>query len=690
MLDAAWSAAQQLFSWGPMLGILIMLPITLLSGLMPGGGLPITIVLLGFAPYLDPWVTITVAVFAMAGNDITEPMPSILMGIPGHRSAQATILDGYPMSQKGLAGVALGASYTCTLVGGIFGALVLLVSLPIAREFMQLFGSPEFFLLALMGIVSVAVVSAGAFVKGMLAASLGLAIAMIGFSKLTGDIRATFGIDYLWDGFNIGPIVVGLFAIPEIIDLVVNNTTIARERVEEMVKDAKRDVYRGMAEAFRHKWLLFKSSLIGVIFGIMPGVGASAAHWISYAYARETEPGARETFGTGDVRGVIAADTPNNSSGGGDLIPTVLFGIPGSGGMTILLAIMILSGIQPGPAMLTTHLPLTISLVYTLVLACTIVVPIVLYFAPLIVRTAAVPPNILAPVVVGFVTLAAYMGDYSIFDLVVVLAFGVLGVFMKRYGWPRPPILISTVLAAIVERYLWLSLNTYGWDMLVRPQFIAIFVIMLAIMYASLRVQVNARRMMQKAQAATLANGGREGRASLLGIEGRRGRLLSLEVCGELLLLTLVAAFFAYLLVDSQRWRLGATIIPWFAVALGTPFLILRFIAILRPATTAAAGGPAAQIMDIGFGTSSDGKAGRRAVRIVGHILLLYLGIWLFGFHLALPIGTGLYLYIYGRAGVLWSAAVGLLFLALIMGVYDELLHARWHEPLIPSLLGWN
>lgn len=181
-----------------MLAILIMLPITLVSGLMPGGGLPIMIILLGFAPYLDPWISVTVAVFAMAGNDITEPMPSILMGIPGHRSAQATILDGYPMSKKGLAGIALGASYTCTLFGGLFGAAVLLISLPIAREFMQIFGSPEFFLLALLGIVSVAVVSAGAFVKGMLAAALGLAIAMIGFSKLTGDIRATFGISYLW------------------------------------------------------------------------------------------------------------------------------------------------------------------------------------------------------------------------------------------------------------------------------------------------------------------------------------------------------------------------------------------------------------------------------------------------------------------------------------------------------------
>ena len=678
-----------------MLAILIMLPITLVSGLMPGGGLPIMIILLGFAPYLDPWISVTVAVFAMAGNDITEPMPSILMGIPGHRSAQATILDGYPMSKKGLAGIALGASYTCTLFGGLFGAAVLLISLPIAREFMQIFGSPEFFLLALLGIVSVAVVSAGAFVKGMLAAALGLAIAMIGFSKLTGDIRATFGISYLWDGFNLGPIVVGLFAIPEIVDLVVHNTTIARERVESMVEDAKRDVYKGMREAFNHKMLLFKSSLIGVIFGIMPGVGASAAHWISYAHARETEPGARETFGTGDIRGVIASDTPNNSSGGGDLIPTLLFGIPGSGGMTILLAILILSGIQPGPAMLTTHLPLTISLVFTLVLACTIVVPIVLYCAPLIVRTASVPPNILAPVVIAFVTLSAYMGDYSIFDLVVVIAFSVLGMFMKRYGWPRPPILISTVLAAILERYLWISMSTFGWEMLIRPQFIAIFLIMVGIIWLSLRVQIQAKRMMVKANreaAAHFTQTTGEPAPQTIGLKQRRRMKLTLESCGELILLLLVGAFFIYLVRESLHWKLGAQIIPWVAVAVGSPFLILRFLAVLWPAESEPVG-TTQQIMDIGFGTSDDGLAGQRFLRICAYVIGLYLAIWLLGFHIALPLGTFLYLYIYGKAGLRWSAAIALMFLGLILGIYGELLHAAWHEPglatLFPNLFGW-
>jgi TctA family transporter len=488
-----------------LLVMLIMLPISLISGMMPGGNLPIAVIVLGFAGYLDPWITVTALVFFLAASDITEPVPSILMGIPGARSAQATILDGYPMAQRGEAGIALGASYMCTLVGGVIGAVALLVALPISRELLKLFGSAEFFLLSLLGLLCVAIVSSGAFVKGMLTAAFGLAIAMIGFSPITGVVRVDFGIEYLWDGVPLVPIVVGLFALPEAIDLVVANTPIARERLDTMLKEAHRDVYRGMREALNHKWLLVRSSLIGTFVGMMPGVGSSGAHWIAYAQARHTEKGGLESFGKGDVRGVIAADSANNSVDGGTLIPTVVFGIPGSGGMAILLAILVISGVQPGPAMLTRHLDLTISLVYVVALANIIVVPIMLFAARYITRIAAVPPNLLAPIVIGIVTLAAYQATYSIEDLVLVLAFAVLGIFMKRYGWPRPPILIAVVLAEIVEKYLWLSVNTYGFSMFLRPQFLGIIAVMVLVMVVSLRIQAGAKKALAESSGATPA-----------------------------------------------------------------------------------------------------------------------------------------------------------------------------------------
>ncbi|MFQ5851776.1 MAG: tripartite tricarboxylate transporter permease [Candidatus Binatia bacterium] len=706
MLEAAVSAAQHLFSPGPLLAMLVVLPIALLSGLMPGGGLPVLVVVLSIAVYLDPWVAITAVVFYLAANDITEPIPAILLGVPGARSAQATVLDGYPMAQKGLASVALGASYTTTIVGGLIGGLALLLSLPISRELIQLFGSAEFFLLALMGVMAVAVVSAGAFVKGILTAAFGLAIAMIGFTDLGGVVRATLGFDfYLWDGIGIVPIVVGLFALPEAFALVVGNTTIARERLDTLLRESKSDVWRGMREAWSHKWLMARSSLIGVFVGMMPGVGGSAAHWIAYAQARQTEKGGLATFGKGDIRGIIASDAANNSVDGGVLIPTVVFGIPGSGGMALVLAILTLTGIPPGPTMLTKHLDLTISMVYTIVLGNIVVVPIMLGFASWFCRIAVIPPNILAPIVIGVVSLSALAASSSLGDLVAVLAFGILGVFMKRYGWPRPPILIAVVLADTLERFLWISANNYGLAMLARPQFLAILGFMVAAVVYGLNAQRGARRAMKsmsgpesKELGAAAAKTGEaamgraeQGQGGGLEFDGsdqppqRLGRG-SLEIIGEVVLLLIVGAFFIYMFVDSWNWPFEAALMPRIAVIIGIPVWLTRVAALLHHDKITNAETP--EIMDTGFIIGVDPKAeALRFVRICAFTALLYGGISLFGVHVALPSVLFLYLITYGRAGWIWSAITSLVFLALIVGFYDWGLNIIWPDPLIVSLL---
>ena len=724
MLEASVDAFFHLFSPGPLLAMLLVLPVALFSGLMPGGGLPVSVIVLSLAVHLDPWVAITIVVFHMAASDITEPIPAILFGVPGARSAQATVLDGYPMAQQGLAGVALGASYTTTLVGGVIGAIALLLALPVSRQLLEWFGSAEFFLLTLMGVLAVAVVSAGAFVKGILTAAFGIAIAMVGYADLGGNVRAAMGFDfYLWDGFGLVPVVVGLFALPEAIALVVGDTTIARERLDTLLRDAKSDVWRGMWEAWNHKWLMVRSSLIGVFVGIMPGVGGSAAHWIAYAQARQTEKGGTETFGKGDIRGVIASDAANNSVDGGVLIPTVVFGIPGSGGMAIVLAILILTGITPGPSMLTRHLDLTISMVYTIAFANIIVVPIMLAFAPTLCRIAVIPPNILAPVVVAIVSLAALAAGGSLGDLVAVLAFGLLGVFMKRYGWPRPPILIAVALADILERFLWISVSNYGFGMLLRPQFLAILAFMIVVTLFSLRAQRGASRVMR-----SMTESERTGRGTDGAVIGGRGTdegssdegsvpetsgvpagrddatgqpeavgsqatdesteaaprkfHLSLEVAGEMVLLLAVGAFFVYMFIDSFNWPEGATLMPRIAVLVGTPFWLIRAVTVLRGTSEKRAeeGG----IMDTGFILGDDPRTeGRRFVRIFGFTGLMYVAIWVLGVHIALPGMLFLYLIYYGRAGWLWSAGLALAFLALIVGFYDWGVHIVWPEPLL-------
>lgn len=496
-------------SW-PMIAFVLMIPIAIISGLMPGGGLPFLVVVLAFATEIDnPFIALPVVIGYMAANDLTEPIPSILLGIPGARSSQATILDGYPLARQGYAGYALGASYTSSLIGGIIGGIALLAVLPFARELLRHFGSAEFFLLALLGICAVAIVSAGAFVKGMLTACLGLFIGMIGFVNIASETRATFGIDYLYDGINIVPVVVGLFAIPEIADLVISNSPVAKERLSEMLKEGNRDVARGMREALRHKWLIARSSLIGVFIGAMPGLGPTPAHWIAYAQARQTEKGAVETFGTGDIRGVIAPESSNNSTDGGVLMPTLIFAIPGSGPMAIVLGFLYIVGVQPGPAMVNPelHLNLTLSLVYVIVLANILVVPIVLRFSPLLTKVAAVPPLVLAPLVLAIVTLAAFQANLDISDLTVMLVFAALGMFMKAYAWPRPPILIAVVLAGPLETFMSRAIQTEGIGMVTRIPFLAILVVVVAAVFFSLRVQRGAQRLQEQTLAKEAAGG---------------------------------------------------------------------------------------------------------------------------------------------------------------------------------------
>ena len=315
MWEASVSAAQQLFSPGPLIAFAIITPLALFNGVMIAGGVPVFILLLSFASQLDPFIALPAAVFYAAANDATEPIPSILIGVPGSRGSQATIIDGYPMARQGRAGEALGAVYLSSLIGGLVGAACLMAVLPVAREILKVFGSAEFFLLGLLGIATVALLSTGAMVKGLLTAAFGLAIALIGFSPISGEVRADLGIGYLWEGLPLVPMLLGLFAIPELANLVVSNTSIATDRLDEVLAGSSGDVKKGMRAALRHKWLIVRSSLIGAFVGMMPGLGAVPAHWIAYAQARQTEKGASETFGTGDIRGVIAPEASNNSFG---------------------------------------------------------------------------------------------------------------------------------------------------------------------------------------------------------------------------------------------------------------------------------------------------------------------------------------------------------------------------------------
>jgi TctA family transporter len=293
---------------------------------------------------------------------------------------------------------------------------------------------------------------------------------MIGMDSQEGIIRWSFGTLYLWEGLHIVIVGLGLFAIPEIADMVIEGTQIAR-----IPKTGLKGVGEGIRDVFRHWGLMVRCSILGTWVGILPGLGASVVDWIAYGHAVQTCKGAGETFGKGDVRGIIAPESANNAKQGGALVPTLAFGVPGSGGMVLLLGAFMIHGIRPGPEMLTQHLDITYSLVWSTVLANIMATGIALLFTNQLARVSMVRIHILAPLVIVVVFLAAFQTKASMGDLIAIFLIGVLGWLMKRSGWPRPPLLLGFVLGGIIERYLSISVQNYGAGWIFRPFVIIIF-----------------------------------------------------------------------------------------------------------------------------------------------------------------------------------------------------------------------
>jgi TctA family transporter len=466
MLDAAGQALLIMIDPYRLMFLAVGVVMGLVLGILPGiGGLAGVALLLPFTFTLDPYTAFALLLGLASTTATGDPIPAVLFGVPGGAGSAATVLDGLPMAKRGEAGRALSACYMSSMLGGLFGAALMAVTLPLLRPIMLYIGSPELLAFAAFGISMVAILSGSAPLRGLVAAGFGIMLAMIGSDPQTGTLRWTMESLYLWEGLPLVPVVLGLFALPELCDLAITRSAIAGTAKY----DVKTGMWQGAKDCFTHWWLVLRCSWIGAAMGAVPGIGASIIDWIAYGHAVRTEKGAHLTFGKGDVRGVIAAESSNNAKEGGALVPTVAFGVPGSAGMAILLGAFLIHGLVPGPDMLTKNLNVTYAMVWSIALANILGAGLCYLFSGQFAKLATLRYTLILPCVLGIIYIGAFQGSRDWGDLFALLAFGVLGWIMKQLRWPRPPLILGIVLGDLIERYMFISVERYGATWLMRP-----------------------------------------------------------------------------------------------------------------------------------------------------------------------------------------------------------------------------
>ncbi len=531
MLEVIGSALGSVLSATHLLYMLVGVAVGLVVGILPGlGGIAGMSILLPFVYGMDTVSALALLIGLLAVTPTGDTFTSILMGIPGGASSQATILDGFPMAKRGEAARALSASFFSSMIGGLFGALVLTGFIVVARPVILAFSSAELFMLTVLGLGMVGALSGSSLTKGLLSCALGLLMGMVGAAPTTGEWRLVLGVEYLVDGLPIVVVALGIFAIPEIIDLLRRNTAIAE------VATLGRGWLKGIRDTIREWGVVLRCSAIGCLIGAMPGLGGAVGNWMAYGHAVQTAKDKSE-FGKGDVRGVLAPESANNAGAGGDLIPTLLFGIPGSGATAIFLGGLVLLGIQPGITLVETRLDLVYTIIWTLAIANVVGAGACWFISPAVARLTTLPYVYIAPFMLMIVFFAAYQTTSAWGDILSLLAIGVLGLFMRRFGWPRPPLLIGFVLAEGAENYLYQAMQFHGWAWLARPGVLIIGAITVASMWAGARYG-----------RAVIDEGGSSGKVH--------------DTRPQLAFALFVVAAFGYAVWDLLRWSFLAKAFP--------------------------------------------------------------------------------------------------------------------------------
>lgn len=626
---------------GTMLGLLI--------GILPGlGGIAGLSLLLPFVYGKDPTLVLPMMVGLLAVTNTSDTFPAVLMGIPGTSGAQATIVDGFPLARRGEAARALGAAFSASMIGGVFGALILTLSIYAARPVILAVGFGEQLMLIVLALTMVGMLTGESAIKGLAMCGLGLLLGSVGAAPATGEYRLTFDTVYLSDGIPLVVVGLAMFAVPEMVEILRRSQTIS------MTAELGSGTLRGFAETLRHKWLVLRCSVIGLVIGALPGLGSSVSTWIAYGHAAQTIKD-REMLGKGDIRGVIAPESANNADNGGALIPTLMFGIPGSGSMAVFLGGLILIGVEPGIGMMERHLDLTFVIVWSLALANVIGTGTCLFLAKPIARLTLIPYAAIAPFMIVIIYFGAYQATQSWYDMLALFALGVLGMYMKRFGWSRPALLIGFVLSVKLDAAVYQSVQVYGAGFLERTGVLILIALIAVSVYLAVRMKPHREPLTFEGPHAPV---------------NRTPQMIFLGV---------LAACFAYAIYDAVRLTFLARVFP-LSVALITLVLLgAAALASLRRR-------PAYVFYDNERTWAASGRPAHGELHYQAWMLGLLAMIGAFGFVLGAFVYVAAFLR--AKAGSTWARAVlGGLGAAALFAALSHFLVLDYPKGILQSLI---
>ncbi|EHA14690.1 tripartite tricarboxylate transporter permease [Halomonas sp. HAL1] len=420
----------------------------LVVGSLPGLNASMAVaIMLPLTFSLSPGVGLAVMIAVYIGGLSGGMVSAVLLNMPGTPSSIATTFEGYPMAQRGEAVKALGTCALASFAGGLFSLLLLVMFAPIISRVAIKLGPAEYFSLSLMALTLVVALSRGSMIKGMLAGLLGLLIGTVGFAPVDGTARFTFGSISMMSGLGIIPVMIGLFAISQVLRDAYESKELPSINLDiKGVGVTLREVRNNIVNVIR-------SSLIGVGIGVLPGIGGTASNMIAYGVAQQSSR-TPEKFGKGTVEGLWATESANNASIGGALLPLITLGIPGDGVTAILIGAFMIHGLQPGPLLFVNN-PGVVSSVYAaFMLAVLFVVVFQLLTLKIFPRVLRIPQHYMLPVLVVLSVIGAYASDYRLFDVWIMLAVGVTTVAIGLAKLPLGPLVLGFVLGPIVETNL--------------------------------------------------------------------------------------------------------------------------------------------------------------------------------------------------------------------------------------------